>query len=105
MKNEIIEKNFKNIFSGVYPPVVYNQKIKTPVEEGDIIGISSTNEYGKYDGSTYTDCYGIAYEGCSAEDEATIIVSGELSKEFIKFPTGKENELINNLKNISIFIK
>lgn len=105
MKNTIETFKEKNIVAGSFPCITDSLKVVTKVEEGDLVGVSTTGTFGKYDTVTYKTAYGIAYEGTDANTECAVILSGEIAKSFIKFPESKEEELKIELRRISIFIK
>lgn len=105
MKNTITEFQPKNILTGGFPVVTDSIAVKTTVESGDIVGLSAKKEYGKYDTATYTDIVGVAYDAIVAEGTGTVILTGELSAEFVSLPVSKEIETKNSLRKLSIFIK
>lgn len=105
MKNNIEIFQKENIIAGSFPVVTDSLAMVTGVQAGDIIGVSSTNTFGKYDTVTYTEIFGIAYEAAAESTECIVILSGEISSTFIKVPEGKELEVKNLLRKNSIFIR
>ncbi len=105
MNNVITIFQEKNIIAGSFPVVVDSLVVKTDVLAGDIIGVSATNTFGKLDDATYTEAFGIAYEDALATTSCTVILSGEIANSFVKIAEGKELEIKNLLRKISLFIK
>lgn len=104
MDNKIYKEEDKRIFSGSFPIETTELKVVTQVEEGDIIGVSASNTFGKYDGSTYPTVYAIAYTGAQASGTTTAILTGGVIKEFIKLQS-QEAKFRVELRKIGIFIK
>lgn len=92
------------VFQGSFPVETVNLESKTTLEAGDVIALSTGKLFGKYDGATYTDVYGVAYESIEAPGEVVVILTGGLVKGFVKFGS-KEKELTIALRKIGIFIK
>lgn len=106
MSNNIITTfQEKNIIAGNFPLVVDSLVVKTDVLEGDIIGVSAANTFGKLDDVTYTDVFGIAYDNTKATESCTVILTGEIASSFVNIAEGKELETKNLLRKISLFIK
>lgn len=105
MKNEILTHERKSILAGNFPVLDKVVKVVTPVKEGDIVGVSATNTYGKFDKSTYTEVYGIAYTAAEGSSECGILITGEIAEEFVLLPVGEEEATKNLLKKISLFVK
>lgn len=105
MKNIITTFQEKNIIAGSFPVTVDSLVIKTDVSAGDIIGVSATNTFGKFDDVTYTEVFGIAYEEASASTSCTVILTGEIASSFVNITESKELETKNLLRKISLFIK
>ena len=104
MKNKIYSATDVRIFQGSFPVETINQTLKTKVEAGDVIALDNSKNFGKYDGTTYSDVYGVAYETTENAGQTVVILTGGLVKSFPKF-NGKEEELTIALRKIGIFIK
>lgn len=102
--NKIYEKHDERIFQGNFPIETGVLKLETAIEIGDIVALSSEKKFGKYDGSTYTDVYGVAYETKEEAGQTGVILTGGLVKSFVKF-NGKEEEITIALRKIGIFVK
>ena len=100
MKNKIYSATDVRIFQGSFPVETINQTLKTKVEAGDVIALDNSKNFGKYDGTTYTNVYGTIEE----PGEVTVILTGGLIKDFVKF-NNKEKELTIELRKLGIFIK
>ena len=105
MSNIITTFQEKNILAGSFPVVVDSLEVKTNVLAGDVIGVSATKAFGKLDGATYTEAFGIAYEDALETTPCTVILSGEIANSFVNIAEGKELETKNSLRKISLFIK
>lgn len=104
IKNKIVSKEDKRIFQGTFPVETTSLNLATTAKAGDVIGVNSSKKFGKYDGSTYTDVYGVAYEAIEEPGQAVVILTGGLVKDYIDF-NEKEEELTIALRKIGIFIK
>ena len=105
MNNKKYESEYKRIFSGTFPIEETVVVIETVVEEGDIVGLSSANKFGKLD-ATYSIPYGVAYNKMDSLPGAVeIILTGSLHTDFVKLESGKEEEQIQKLRLIGIFVK
>lgn len=105
MQNIITIFTEEKILGGSFPVVTDSVVVKTAVVAGDVVGVSSTNTYGKYDDVTYNTPFAIAYAAAEIDQPCTVILSGEILKSFVKLPTSKEEATKNLLRKISIFIK
>lgn len=105
MNNKVTTQEGKRVLVGPFPTTMDFKLVKTAIEEGDIIGISSVGVYGKYDEVTYTDVYGIAYGPALVDTTCSILLTGEISSAFVKIPTETKDAVILKLRKISIFIK
>lgn len=105
MNNKVTTKEGKRVLVGSFPTTMDFKLVKTEIQEGDIIGVSSAGVYGKYDEATYTDVYGIAYEPALVDTKCSILLTGEISSTFAKIPTETKDAVILKLRKISIFIK
>lgn len=108
MANNIKFSNVeKQIFHGEYPLVSEALTLKTNVEEGDVIGTDTSGNYGKYDETTYTTPYAIAYEKCTANKNCSCILSAYLMESFVKLPgeAEKKLKLKQELRKIGLFLK
>lgn len=105
MNNKITTSQGVRILVGGFPSITDFKTVKTAIEEGDVIGISSEGNYGKYDEMTYADVYGIAYENALADSTCSILLAGEISSSFVKIATEKKEATILKLRKNSIFIK
>ena len=103
-KNKIYTSTDQRIFQGDFPTETNALTLQTKVEAGDVAGINSEKKFGKYDGTTYSDVYGVAYETTENVGQTVVILTGGLVKNFVKF-NGKEEELTVELRKIGIFIK
>ena len=104
MKNKIYSEKDIRIFQGNFPVESINQTLKTKVEAGDVIALDNAKNFGKYDGTTYSSVYGVSYETIEEPGDATVILTGGLVKEFVKF-NNKEKELTIELRKLGIFVK
>lgn len=104
MDNKIYKEEDKRIFSGSFPIETTELKVVTSVEVGDVIGVSASNTFGKYDTSTYTTPYAIAYTAAGGSGTTTAILTGGVIKEFVKLQS-KEAQLTVELRKVGIFIK
>lgn len=105
MNSKITTSQGTRILAGGFPSITDFKIVKTAIEEGDIVGVSSDGNYGKYDEVTYTDVYGIAYDNALADSTCSILLTGEISSSFVKIPTEKKEAVILKLRKNSIFIK
>lgn len=108
--NVTFEHVEKQIFSGTYPIVPTTLSVKSTITEGDIIGVSTAGEYGKFDEATYTIPYAIAYGSATYVDTAipcNCILTGEVVESFVKLPTdtAKKLSLVQELRKIGLFIR
>nr|DAK15636.1 MAG TPA: Head decoration protein, Viral protein.5A [Caudoviricetes sp.] len=103
-KNKIYTSTDQRIFQGNFPIETNALTLQTKVEAGDIVALSTDKKFGKYDGTTYSDVYGVAYETIENAGQTVVILTGGLVKNFVKF-NGKEEELTIALRKIGIFIK
>lgn len=103
MKNTIHSKADMRIFQGSFPVETTTVESKTKLEAGDIIALDSSKNFGKYD-SSYTDIYGVAYEDIENPGDVVVILTGGLTKNFVKLQS-KEAELTVALRKLGIFIK
>ena len=104
MKNKIYSEKDIRIFQGNFPVETINQTLKTKVEAGDVIALDNAKNFGKYDGTTYSNVYGVSYETIEEPGNAIVILTGGLVKEFVKF-NNKEKELTIELRKLGIFVK
>ncbi|ALQ36155.1 MULTISPECIES: hypothetical protein [Fusobacterium] len=104
MKNKIYSATDVRIFQGSFPVETINQTLKTKVEAGDVIALDNSKNFGKYDGTTYTSVYGVSYETIEQPGDVTVILTGGLVKDFVKF-NNKEKELTIELRKLGIFVK
>lgn len=104
MKNTIHSKADTRVFRGTFPVETTTVESKTKVEAGDIIGRDTSGNFGKYDKSTYTDIYGVAYEGIESPGDVFVILAGGLTKNFVKLQSNDYLE-IATLRTLGIFIK
>ena len=97
----------KQIFHGDYPLVSQPLTVKNAVKAGDVIGVDSAGNYGKYDESTYTAPYAIAYEDAAASKECSCILSAYLVESFVLLPedAGKKLKLKQELRKIGLFLR
>lgn len=103
-QNKFYSKEEKRIFQGSFPVETINLESKTKLEAGDVVALDSSKNFGKYDGSTYTDVYGVAYEEIEEAGDVVVILTGGLVKDFVKLQD-KETELTIELRKLGIFIK
>lgn len=108
--NQKFSNEERQIFYGNYPLVSESLPLKTSVEEGDVIGVDEAGNYGKYDESTYTTPYAIAYEGATFSSDpvnCTCLLSAYVVEKFVKLPqdAGKKLKLKQELRKIGLFIK
>ena len=105
MNNKKYEYTPERIFSGTFPIEQTVVITETAVVEGDIVGLSSANKFGKLD-ATYSIPYGVAYTKTDSVPGAVeIILTGSLHTDFVKLESGKEEEQIQKLRLIGIFVK
>ena len=103
-KNKNLYKYRPKNIQGNFPIETNALTLQTKVEAGDIVALSTDKKFGKYDGTTYSDVYGVAYETTENAGQTVVILTGGLVKNFVKF-NGKEEELTIALRKIGIFIK
>ena len=103
-QNKHYSKEDIRIFQGTFPVETTNLTSKTILEAGDVIALSAAKEFGKYDGTTYTDIYGVAYESIEAPGQVVVILTGGLVKDFVKFGEN-EAKITLAFRKIGIFIK
>lgn len=103
-QNKHYEKKDVRIFQGIFPVETTNIESKTKLEAGDVIGVNTSGNFGKYDGTTYSDVYGVAYEAIEEPGEVVVILTGGLVKDFVKFGEN-EAKITLAFRKIGIFIK
>ena len=72
----------KQIFHGDYPLVSQPLTVKNAVKAGDVIGVDASGNYGKYNESTYTTPYAVAYEDAEATKRMFLYIISILSRKF-----------------------
>lgn len=106
--NTVFTNKEKQIFTENYPLISEEGLVKTAVVAGDVIGMDTTGNLGKYDKSvTYTTPYAVAYEDTAANKKCPLIVTACLMEDFVKLPadaTEKRN-LKLELRKLGIFIR
>lgn len=108
MANNIKFSNVeKQIFYGDYPLVSEALVIKTAVVAGDVIGVDTSGNYGKYDESTYTIPYAIAYEDSETNKNCSCLLAAYIVESFVKLPgeANKKLKLKQELRKIGLFLK
>lgn len=97
----------RQIFFGDYPLISEPLTIKTAVKAGDVIGTDEQGVYGKYDETTYTTPYAIAYEDGEADKSCACILTAYLVEDFVLLPDAadKKLKLKQELRKIGLFIK
>lgn len=103
-QNKHYSKADARIFQGTFPVETTNIESKTKLETGDVIGVDTSGNFGKYDGATYPDVYGVAYEAIEEAGEVVAILTGGLVKDFVKFGEN-ETKITLAFRKIGIFIK
>lgn len=97
----------KQIFYGNYPLISEALVVKTAVKEGDVIGVDTSGNYGKYDEATYTTPYAVAYEAGEINKSCSCILTAYLMESFVLLPEAadKKLKLKQELRKISLFLK
>ncbi|MGL5124239.1 MAG: hypothetical protein ACRC6K_08845 [Fusobacteriaceae bacterium] len=104
MNNKKYEHELKRVFNGTFPMETTEVESKTPLLDGDIVGVSATYEFGKI-GTAYPNVYGVAYDALEEPGLTSVILTGSLHKDFVKIETAKEKEYLIKLREKSIFVK
>lgn len=108
MANNVKFSNIeKQIFYGDYPLVSQPLTVKNAVKAGDVIGVDTAGNYGKYDETTYTVPYAVAYEDADASKECSCILSAYLMESFVLLQgdASKKLKLKQELRKIGLFLR
>lgn len=107
MNNQKFTNEEKQIFYGEFPLISQPLTVKTAVAEGDVIGVDASGNYGKYDESTYTTPYAVAYEKADTGKECSSILTAYLMESFVLLPedAGKKLKLKQELRKIGLFLR
>lgn len=82
----------------------------TDLVAGDIVGRTEGGVFGKYDKTTYPIIYGVAYDNSyqsvdGTKQRATVIIGGEINRNFVIFTKGEEELSTIALRDKSIYLR